>query len=125
MIYLERLQKAKKRLEVLEAELSRPEVIRDQTNYQKMTRELAGLRPLVGAFARYEKITEEIEGIRRGLGESELDVDLKNLYEDEIAALETQKTATQNEIEALLLKDMDPDSGRDVIVEIRAGTGGE
>ncbi|MBN1689357.1 MAG: peptide chain release factor 1 [Candidatus Omnitrophica bacterium] len=124
-MFLDRLKRIEARLCEVEKELSDPEVVKKQPQFQKLTKELAGLRPVVEAFQSYKKMENEMTGLADHLQEGDLDQEMRRLYEDEIRALEARKKETVLELEKLLLKEDDPNSGRDVIVEIRAGTGGD
>lgn len=115
----------KYRLGEIERELSDPASIRDQNRFQSLAKELASLRPIVHAYDGYQRAAHEIEEISRGLSEPSLEPDMKKLYQEERSHLEEKQKQLVAEIEDLLLKGGDPDAARDVIVEIRAGTGGE
>jgi len=125
MIYRERLQKIEERTRVLEKELSDPVVIKDQPRYQKLTKELAQLRPVVEAFDVYRKIERELAELKHGLNEKKLDLEMRKLYEEEERALECEKEKILSNIEDQLLQEFDGNIRRDIIIEIRAGTGGE
>ncbi|MDP3920020.1 MAG: peptide chain release factor 1 [Candidatus Omnitrophota bacterium] len=125
MIFLERLKKAAARLEEIEHLLSDPSAQKDQTTYQKLVKELSGLRPIVEAFREYSKVNREAEEIGRSAEDKDADADMKALYKEEKQMLETRRKGLVGELERLLLKGSDPNANRDVIVEIRAGTGGD
>ncbi len=125
MLILERLQKITERVKVLEQDLGDPAIIKDQQKFQKLSRELSQLRPIVAAFENYQKIDQEFQEVTRGLQDKALDADMQALYRDESSRLERRRQELQTEMEDLLLRGSDPDSGRDVLLEIRAGTGGE
>lgn len=125
MKYRERLEKLEKRESEITGELSRPEVLKDQTAFQKLSKELAGLRPVTGAFRSYRQVETELQELERTHADSRADSEMKTLFEEEIKALRQKKDELIQSIEELLLKGLDTDSDRDVIVEIRAGTGGE
>ncbi len=121
----ERLEKIETRFCELEELLAKPETARDSAQLQKLSKELAQLRPIVEAFSRYKKLTKDIEGLMHSLGKGQDDPAMKTLMEEEVKALESERTRTVTGLEDLLLQGSEPDSSRDVIVEIRAGTGGE
>ena len=120
-----RLEKIAARQAEIEQELSDPEVVRDQTRYQKLTRELADVKPIVSSFEAYRKAAAEIRDLRQSLSEKGLEPDMKKLCEDELVELEKRRADLEREMEDQLLKEADPNRNRDCIVEIRAGTGGE
>ncbi|MBI3316491.1 MAG: peptide chain release factor 1 [Candidatus Omnitrophica bacterium] len=125
MIYIERLKKMDARLRELEEELARPETLKDQARFQKLSRELAQIRPVTSRFCDWQRIEREAADLKAALGDKHVDPEMRKLYEEEIASLEARKGTLITEIENLLLRGQDPLSGRDILVEIRAGTGGE
>ena len=118
----EKLKEIEKRCEELEADLARPEVIRDQKTYQKFMKEHGGLSPVVQAFREYRSIHEEIEGNRSLLEDA--DHEIRKMAKEEIESLKSRLSALEEKIKVLLLP-KDPNDDKNVIVEIRAGTGGE
>jgi len=125
VIYYDRLVKFQKRFEEIQQEVSQPETVKDASRYQKLMKELAHTRPLVESFMRYRKCDEELKALEAELQASSLDPELKDLYTEELKALKEKCRALVDEMECFLLRGEDPRAGRDVIVEIRAGTGGE
>lgn len=125
MIYADKLEKTEKRLAQIEHEISQPEVVKDQTKYQKLTKEMAEIRPLVGAYAEYRRVEAELAALSEELNGKKLDAEMRDLYREEEKSLKQQKEALLEQIETMLIRDDDPRAGRDVIAEIRAGTGGE
>lgn len=121
----DRLERIRKRTKEIHEDLSDPDVIKDQTRYQKLSKELAQLKPIVELFDRYREIEKEIAGLRQTLSEKGLDPEMKKLCEEECRTLEERQREVVSTTEDLLLKEDDPMASRDVIVEIRAGTGGE
>ncbi|MBU9888912.1 MAG: peptide chain release factor 1 [Candidatus Omnitrophica bacterium] len=120
-----RLEKTEIRLRELEAFLTDPQVARDRNQLQKLGREAAQLRPIVEGFSQYSRTEKEIESLRHSLAESQGDEAMKSLIEDEIRELESQQITREAMLEDLFLRGTEPNAARDVIVEIRAGTGGE
>ncbi len=125
MIYADKLQKTEKRLAQIENDLSQPEVVKDQARYQKLTKELAEIRPLVNAYAEFCKVENELKALSEELNSKKLDSEMRDLYRDEEKNLKQKREVLVEQIETLLIRDDDPRSGRDVIAEVRAGTGGE
>lgn len=123
--YLERLEKIVSRLDEVQARLSDPSVIQDQQQYQKLAREAANLKPIVEKFSVYRNLEKEIQETKNGLAEKNLDSELRKLYEEEAAKLSETIDKTRLELEELLIRGADENAGRDIIMEIRAGTGGE
>ena len=125
MKILERLASLEKKLAQIEAELSNPDVVKDQTRYQKLTKELASLRPIIQAFHEYQKVDKECADLTQLLGSKDTDAEMQQLYQEESRALSEKKKKLLEQIEEDLFKESDPNSNRNCIMEIRAGTGGE
>src|SRR5579862_8175975 len=92
--------------------------------YVRLSREFAELGPVVDAIKAYRAVADEIAGLSALLEDASTDAEMRELAVGEKAALETRRTTLEQEIRlALLPKDaMDE---RNVILEIRAGTGGD
>ncbi|TWJ33347.1 peptide chain release factor 1 [Geobacter argillaceus] len=117
---LEKIEEIERRFQELEALLSDPAVIGNQTEFRKFSREHADIAPLVDAYRQHRKVLEEIEGNRELLS----DPDMKEMAEEELKSLEARREELEKEIRLLLLP-KDPNDSRNVILEIRAGTGGD
>ena len=109
--------------EALHAELARPEVVADLEAIRRIGRELARLQPVVDAFHRLEDTRTELAGARE-LRDDESDEELRALARDEIARLEAEEAVEVETLKVLLLPH-DPNDDKSVILEIRAGAGGE
>lgn len=120
---LERLQTIEQKFLELEARLGDPEVIRDQEKYQKLAKEHAELAPLIQTYRRYQQTEKELEADQQLL-KSESDEDMRELIREEIARLREQLVSLENELRVLLLP-KDPNDEKNILLEIRAGTGGE
>jgi peptide chain release factor 1 len=116
----ERLADVLKRYEHLEQELARPGA--DHQHYAAVGRERAELEPLVRAVRAYRQIDEQL-GQARSLLDGE-DPEVRLLARAEVEELEPRRESLEREIRGLLVP-RDPRADRNVIVEIRAGTGGE
>lgn len=125
MRLLNKLENIEQRLRNIEQEVSDPATIKDQAKFQKLTRELAALRPVADMFFAFRKVDREMTDLEHTLADKNLDAEMKKLCEDELNELRPQKQKLIQDIEDLLLQESDPNQGRDVIVEVRAGTGGE
>ncbi|MCI5072032.1 peptide chain release factor 1 [bacterium] len=120
---LEHLKDVEKRFEDLSKQLSLPEVVSNQNQFQKLSKEYADLKELVETYRQYKKITEEIEGAKEMVESSE-DPDMANLAKAELEELEKQDEALVRQLKLLLLP-KDPNDDKNVMLEIRAGTGGD
>ncbi len=119
----ERLEKTEARFRELEALMASPET--PQKKFQALNKELSLLRPIMDLFEQYKKVEREAQGLKHSLAESHEDPAMKALIEEELKFLENELPEKEGRLEELFLRDMQPDAARDVIVEIRAGTGGE
>ena len=119
----DKLEQAEQRFEELNRLLVDPEVLADHERLQELGREQSSLQGLVLKFREFRKIGHELEEALAMQAEG-VDEDMASLVEQEIETLQTQHN---NLIEDLTeaLRPRDPDADKDVIMEIRAGTGGE
>ena len=108
----------------LQASLATPEVTSDPNEIRRLGQELARLQPTVEAFRRLQATREELAGARELRDAGDGDEEMRSMARDEIARLEADETRLVEELRVLLLP-RDPNDDRDVILEIRAGTGGE
>ena len=121
---LEKLEEINSRFEKLTEELGQPEVVQDQNRYRKLTQEHAGLQEIVEAYQLYLKIHQQLEDNRVLSEDKDEDPEIRKLADQEIQELNLQTQKMQKQIELLLLP-KDPDDSRNIIIEIRAGTGGD
>jgi peptide chain release factor 1 len=110
------------RFREVEGLLSMPATMADQEKFRTLSREHSELVEVVEVFARYKKVGEEIDGNRALLREN--DAELRELVKQELPELEALHEQLAQELRVLLLP-KDPNDARNVILEIRAGTGGE
>lgn len=113
-----------KRHEELHKLVSDPKVIADNLTYQKYARELAVLTNLINKYLEYEAIEKEIADLKAMLSAKDHDNEFLELAKKELAELEVKFKKTEYEVEELLLEEEDSDADKNIIVEIRAGTGG-
>jgi peptide chain release factor 1 len=116
----EKIEELEQRFRELESLLSDPAVIANQPEFRKLSREHADFSELVEAYRRYKKVLAEIAGNRELLA----DPDMKEMAEEELAVLADEQERLEGEIKFLLLP-KDPNDNKSVILEIRAGTGGD
>ncbi len=118
-----RLESLERQYQELEERLADPEVIRNQEEYQKYGKEHAELTPLIQTFRRYKQLHKELADSHSLLKE-DTDEDIKVLAREEVQSLKEQVDAVEEKLRLLLLP-KDPNDEKDVLLEIRAGTGGE
>ncbi len=120
---LDRLEEVTRRFTELREEQARPEVLSDPRRLAEVSRRLAEIEPIVSAYQGYRRLLDEERGARQVLAE-EHDCELREMAEDELASLKAALAAQEEQLKILLLP-TDPNDARNVILEIRAGTGGE
>lgn len=108
----------------VQAELSRPEVSADPNEIRRLGKELARLQPTVEAFRRMQATRAELAGARELRDAADADDEMAAMARDEIARLEADEERLIEDLKVLLLP-RDPNDDRDVILEVRAGAGGE
>lgn len=118
-----KLDLVEKRYEDLNSLLSDPKVITNQAQFQKFSKESSEKTEIVHAYRQYKKILSEIEGNRSILGAGG-DPELLEMAEQELKELASRQMELDLQLKALLLP-KDPKDQKNVILEIRAGTGGE
>ncbi len=123
MLPQEPLRQAETRYEELDQQLADPAVGRDPDRLRVIGQEQAELEPLVTAFRAYRAVLQEIETTEELLAEAGA-TELGGLAEEELALLAEQQAALELRLTELLVP-KDPRDKRNVIVEIRAGTGGD
>ncbi len=119
-----RLTEVEKRYEEITQRLYDPAVVADVEEYRKLTKESKELEPLVERYREYRRSQAHYEEARRLLESGGLDRELRELAELELAENREKMEAAAEEMKILLLP-RDPNDERNVIVEIRAGAGGE
>jgi len=119
---IDKLTAIEKKFEELGTLLADPGVIADQAAYQKHAKNYRDLGAVVEKFREYKDILKEIEGAR-SLSSSETDPEMRALAGEEIVELEAREKECESELK-LLLMPKDPNDDRNVLLEIRAGTGG-
>ena len=112
-----------RRHEELGALLATAEVINKRGEFMKLSREHAELDPLVSAWKEYRKLLSDLEQARH-MADAEADGELRELARDEVKQLDDRRVAAEQALKILLLP-KDPNDGKNAILEIRGGTGGD
>ncbi len=120
---IDKLRKTEDRFKFLESEMSSPETISNQDKMRALSREHSQLRPVIEYFHKYLKMTQELDDTSALLS-AEKDNEMLAMLHDEKDRLKSEIQILENELMIMLLP-KDPNSGRNIIVEIRAGTGGD
>ena len=120
---LDKLAQIEARYEKLNELISDPDVLADQTQFVQFTREQRSIEQVVRLYRELKKVLDELEGARAMLGESK-DPELAELARDEVRSLEGREQELREELRVALIP-RDPNDDKDVIVEVRAGAGGD
>ena len=116
----EKLEAVEKRYEELTKLIADPEVISNQSEWQKLMKEHASIEDVVAKFREYKKVKKAMEDAE----ELMQDPDMKDLAEEEYYSSKEQLPKIEEELKLLLIP-KDPDDDRNIICEIRGGAGGE
>lgn len=120
---LNRLEDMEKRYDELTELLAKPEIISNQTDFQKYARSQAALTETVSVYREYKENNNQIEGLKALLAD-EVDAEMREMAKAEEEELLEKKKAMEEELKILLLP-KDPYDEKNVIMEIRAGAGGD
>ena len=118
-----RREEVAERFDEISRLLADPSVAADPRELQKLGRELAELRPLAEAYDHLRRVERELSE-NRNLAQSESDPDMRTLAREEVAKLTAEKNRIEAEIRVLSLP-KDPNDEKNILIEIRAGAGGE
>ena len=122
MQYRQRLDAIEQRYEALSAQMADPEIINDTDTYRKTAKAHMDLSETVEKYRQWKKVNSDLEGARLMMAEA--DAEMREMAQDDITRLEPALARIEDEIKILLLP-KDPNDEKNVIVEIRAGTGGD
>ncbi|MDB9823085.1 peptide chain release factor 1 [Deltaproteobacteria bacterium] len=117
-----KIKEIETRFEQLEMELSRPEIIKDQNTYKRYSKEHSLLSPIITSFRKHTSIQEALENNMSLLDDP--DQEIRKLAHEEAESLKSDLAQTEKDLKFLLLP-KDANDERNIILEIRAGTGGE
>ncbi len=119
---LNKLEEVADRFREVEGLLADPAVVKDQSRYRALTKEHAELVDVVNGYEKYCRVKDEIAGSQELLKDP--DPEVREMAQAEVAELEAERTALEAQLKVMLLP-KDPNDQRNVIIEVRAGTGGD
>ena len=119
----DKLEDLVRRYEEITNELTEPSVVNDQNRFRKLMKEQADLQPLVDAYTEYRKCQETIED-SLALLDGESDEEMREMLKEELSDARRRMGELEQQMKILLLP-KDPNDDKNVIVEIRAGAGGD
>src|SRR5208283_3352787 len=122
MQFVPKLEELEKRFEELTQQMADPAVIADSDRYRKVTKAQSELSAAVSKFREWKKVESGLSQARAMLHEA--DPDLQAMAQEEVAHLEPELARIEEEIKVLLLP-KDPNDDKNIVLEIRAGTGGD
>ena len=122
-ITFEKLKDIEARFAEVEAGMSDPDVVRDAGAYQRLARESKEIAPIVDRYRAYKATLAELTKVQE-MTRAEADPEMREMAHEEMRALESRRDALDAEIPPLLIP-RDPNDEKNVLLEIRAGTGGE
>ena len=117
-----KVKEIEERYNELEADLGSPEVVRDQKTYQTYAKEHSTLTPIINAFRKYQSLQDEIASNQSLLNDP--DPEIRQLAKEEIDALGSSMSKVERDLKILLIP-KDPNDDKNILLEIRAGTGGD
>ena len=121
---LEKIGLAQARYDEINAKLSDPKVVADAKLYTELMREYKSLTPLIEMYKQYLKAKNDCEDAKQTCEDTSLDAEFREMAEEEMLSSKERMEQCSEELKLLLLP-RDPDDDKNVIVEIRAGAGGE
>jgi peptide chain release factor 1 len=122
MQYQQKLDDIERHFEELTAQMADPAVIADSALYRKVSKQHSDMSEIVGKYREWKVASRNLAEARPMLAET--DPELRGMAEEEVARLEPQLTRIEEELKFLMLP-QDPLDDKDVVLEIRAGTGGD
>ncbi len=120
---LDKLEAIKGRFDNIGVSLTNPEVVSDQKKYSQLSKEYRKLEKIVDAYKMYKNCIESIAFAKEVLA-TESDEDLREMAKEDLMALEASKEGLEETVRQLLIP-KDPQDEKNVVMEIRAGTGGD
>ncbi len=108
----------------LSLKVSDPEVISNQTEFQKYIKDMSDMEPIVSKYKEYKKASDDLADVKEMLNDGSLDEDMREMVKLEYSELEDRTDFLGKELQVLLLP-KDPNDDKNVLLEIRAGTGGD
>src|SRR5262249_6357639 len=121
---LEKLAEIEKKYDELNSQLSSTDVLADPARYQKAAKAHSDLREVVEKFRAWKHVQKNLAEAKTLMEDSASDPEMKGLAQEEREKLKTQQEHIEAELRILLLP-KDPNDEKNVVLEIRAGTGGD
>ncbi len=120
---IKKLDEVEKKFKELSKKLEDPEIFKNIKEFQSISKEHSELKPIVEKYEEYKSILRQIDE-NKEIVENEEDKEIIDLAKEELESLEADKEKLENELKLMLIP-KDPNDEKNIILEIRAGTGGE
>jgi peptide chain release factor 1 len=120
---IDKLRELAIKFEEIGEKLTLPDVVSDQKRYKDLSKEYKDLEPIVQTYRTYQLVVDNIENAKDIIA-TETDIEMKDMAKEELNELIQKKTVLEEEIKILLIP-KDPEDNKNVIMELRAGTGGD
>lgn len=120
---IDQLEAIKERFEEVSQQIMMPEIVSDQKKYTKLSKEYKDLDKIVKQYQQYRKLLQDIDGAKELLA-TERDEDLRELAKAELEDLQPLREPMEEVLKEMLIP-KDPNDSKNVILEVRAGTGGD
>ncbi len=124
LLMLDRLEELEKKYIELSDKINDPDIISDNELWRRLMKEHSDITPIIEKYKEYKQTLNDIEDAKEMLNDSSLDEDFRQLAKEELSE-NTKKTEKLKEDLKILLLPKDPNDEKNVIVEIRGGTGGD
>lgn len=118
-----KLDELEKKYDKISTDMSNPEIIANQAEWNKLAKEFADMDDLISKYRKYKEMLKSTEDVRQMLSEN-LDREFKAMAQEELDGLESDIEALTLELKRMLIP-KDPNDGKNVVVEVRAGAGGD
>lgn len=120
---IDKLEAIKERFHTVEQLMSKPDIASDMKQYKTLSKEYKDLGKIVEVYLHYTKVLSDIKGAKEVLSTEE-DPEFKALAKEELEGLEEDKKNTESTLKQMLIP-KDPNDDKNIVLEIRAGTGGD
>lgn len=120
---IDKLRELAIKFEEIGEKLTLPDVVSDQKRYKDLSKEYKDLEPIVQTYRTYQLVIDNIENAKEIIA-TETDLEMKEMAKEELNELIQKKAVLEEEIKVLLIP-KDPEDNKNVIMELRAGTGGD
>ncbi|MBN2716223.1 MAG: peptide chain release factor 1 [Deltaproteobacteria bacterium] len=121
-MFLDKLARVEERFEEIEQKLCDPDIISDRATFTRLSRERAEIEDIVPVFRDYKRVVNDIEECKESLDSG--DRELEELARMELPELNEKRHELEKQLQVLLLP-KDPNDAKNIILEVRAGTGGD